>query len=128
MADRLAAVVVLNRDFTSALTPTVIQHTPSAPKPRVQVFLDPPYRTDTGRKPTMYVSDMDASSQDTAERAYAWAVEHGERYAVAYAMHEGDFPVPDGWDTVTMSFRKGRTAARDCVMFSPAAQIQGRLL
>ena len=127
LAERLAQVVVLNRDFTSALTPSVIQQTPTAPQPRVQVFLDPPYRTDTGRRSILYHSDTDGSSQSTAERAYAWAVEHGEKYAVAYAMHQGDFPVPQGWEEVVMNFAQGRSGVRDCVMFSPPAQTQARL-
>ena len=53
------------------------------------------------------------------------AVEHGERYRVAYCMHEGDFPIPPGWTAETMGFSGHRDAAKkekavDQVIFSPA--------
>ena len=125
LQERLAAVVVLNRGWESAVTPTLLMHTPTSPKPPVGIFLDPPYRTDTGRRVTLYDSDILGNSDDVAERAYAWAVEHGGIYRIAYACHEGDFPVPPGWDSLSRPFGGIRTPNRrakqqDMIMFSPA--------
>ena len=121
LAQRLARVVVLNRSWESALSPTLLMHTPSAPKPPVGIFLDPPYLT-RDRKDTIYTSDWQDAPDAPALASYEWAVKHGETYRIAYACHEGDFPIPDGWDTVTMTFG-GPNANRDkldMVMFSPA--------
>ena len=129
IAERLARCIILNRSWESALTDSVLQQTPSSPKPSVGVFLDPPYRTqrkDGGKRSTgLYQGDTEAASDDVAAATYAWAVEHGERYRVAYCMHEGDFPVPDGWTAETMGFSGHRDAAKkekavDQVIFSPA--------
>ena len=132
LAQRLERVVVLSRDFQSALTPTLLQQTTTGPKPPVCVFLDPPYRTTTGRKDNLYGSDLDGSSEDAAIRAYEWAVENGGRpgFKVAYAMYEGDFALPDGWDIehLSMAGYGGGKERRDCVIFSPAARVQGRLI
>ena len=125
---RLQNVFVLNRDWSSAVTPTLLQHTPSSPKPPVGVFLDPPYRTDTGRSDSLYSGDHEAT--DVAVAAYDWAVEHGGVYRIAYACHEGDFDVPDGWTAETLSMGHAREGAIDMVMFSPACvgARQGTLL
>ena len=45
IAERLARCIILNRSWEWALTDSVLQQTPSSPKPQVGVFLDPPYRT-----------------------------------------------------------------------------------
>ena len=128
IAERLAGVIILNRSWESALTDSVLQQTPSSPKPSVGVFLDPPYRTqrkDGGKRSTgLYQGDTTAASDDVAAATYAWAVEHGERYRVAYCMHEGDFPIPPGWTAETMGFSGHRDAAKkekavDQVIFSP---------
>ena len=121
---RLARVVVLNRSWESAVTPTLLMHTATAPKPPVGILLDPPYRIDTGRTNNQYVGD----TGDAAHDAYAWAVQHGDIYRIAYAMHVGDFPVPDGWRMETMSFANARDGQRDCVIFSPACGGQHRML
>ena len=118
LQDRLSRVVTLNRSWEHAVTPTLLMHTPSSPKPPVAVFLDPPYRTDR-RSTGLYGSDLDGTSDDVAVAAYRWAVEHGEVYRIAYACHEGDFELPEGWTVETMSFRKGGDGREDCVMFSP---------
>ena len=129
IAERLARVIILNRGWEWALTDSVLQQTPSSPKPAVGVFLDPPYRTqrkDGGKRSTgLYQGDNAAASDAVAAATYAWALEHGDRYRVAYCMHEGDFPVPDGWTAETMGFSGHRDAAKkekavDQVMFSPA--------
>ena len=126
---RLARVIILNRSWESALTDSVLQQTPSSPKPEVGVFLDPPYRTtrrDGGKRSTgLYQGDASGASDDVAAASYKWAVEHGERYRIAYCMHEGDFDVPPGWTVETMGFSGHRDAAKkessvDCVIFSPA--------
>lgn len=126
LQERLARVVVLNRPWQSALTPTMLQHTPTGPKPPVAVFVDPPYRTDTGRHATIYGSDMDGSSDDAAVASYRWAVENGERFRVAYCCGDGDFPVPAGWSTLDVSFGgirvEARRGRRDLIMFSPACR------
>ena len=131
LAARFERVITLNRDWTAAVTPTALQHTPSSPKPEVAVFLDPPYRTTTGRADTLYHADFEGSSEDTAVAAYQWAVEHGEVYRIAYCCQVGDFEVPAGWDSVVYGQPQGREGAADLVMFSPRCKPkakQGALL
>ena len=131
LAQRFARVITLNRDWTSAVTPTVLQHTPSSPKPPVGILLDPPYRTTTGRSDTLYHSDFRGESESVAEAAYVWAVEHGEVYRIAYCCHVDDFPVPEGWRVADYPLAQGRAGAADRVMYSPACEVpaeQGRLI
>ena len=120
---RLKAVVVLNRDWRSALTPTLLQQTPSSPKSPVGVLLDPPYLTDS-RERRLYSSDLAGSSDQAARQCYDWALQHGDRFRIAYCCHAGDFDVPPGWDVLETSFtgirREDRRHRRDLVMFSPA--------
>ena len=113
---------MLNRSWESAVTPSLLQQTPSAPKPPVGIFLDPPYLTHD-RDATLYQGD--AQADDVARKALAWAIEHGERYRIAYACGAEHFDVPDGWESQSLSFAGIRDEARrakqrDCVMFSPA--------
>ena len=122
--ERLKGVIVLNRSWESALTPTLLMHTPSSPKPPVGILLDPPYITDD-RQAELYGSDADGSSTSTAQAAYLWAVENGGRFRIAYCCHVGDFPVPEGWDSHVSAFggikdEARRAARQDLVMFSPA--------
>ncbi|MYA40600.1 MAG: DNA adenine methylase [Gemmatimonadetes bacterium] len=123
ICDRMAAVVVLNRSWESALTPTMLQHTPSGPKPPVGVMLDPPYITDD-RSPNLYQSDRDGTSDSVALAAWEWALEHGDAFRVAYCCHEGDVDVPNRWEATTTSVagitRTDRRHRRDMVIFSPA--------
>ena len=132
ICDRMVAVVVLNRPWESALTPTMLQHSPSGPKPPVGVMLDPPYTTD-GRRANIYQSDCDGTSKSVALAAWEWALEHGDVFRVAYCCHEGDISVPDGWDAMTTSMagitRTDRRHRRDMVVFSPAclSEPQGSL-
>ena len=129
LAKRLERVVVLNRSWESAVTPSLLQQTPSAPKPPVGIFLDPPYLTDD-RDASLYHGDADADA--VARAAYEWAVAHGEHFRIAYACHAGDFPVPDGWQFETLSFAgirdPERRQKRDLMMFSPACRGQLSLL
>ena len=133
LAQRLSRVIVLNRSWESAVTDSVLQQTPSSPKPVVAVFLDPPYRTANGRSTGLYVGDKAGASDDVATASYEWAVEHGAKYRIAYACHLGDFPVPDGWEVESRGFSGHRDAkkkaeSQDCVLFSPACvQAQGSL-
>ena len=123
---RLKSVVVLNRGWESALTPTMIQQTPSGANATVGVLLDPPYRLDTGRNGGIYVGDDTGDSTDVAVESYRWAVEHGDSYRIAYCCHEHDFVVPDGWTQITKSLAGIRNAERshvqDQIMFSPACE------
>ena len=132
LAARLQRVIVLNRDWRSAVTPSVLAQTPTGPKPPVGILLDPPYITEE-RSSEVYGSDMDGTSSDVAADAWKWAQEHGDRYRIAYCCHEGDVEVPDGWDAETETFAGIRDAKRrdrrDMVLFSPACEskAQGKL-
>lgn len=125
LAQRLARVVVLNRSWESAVTPTLMQHTPAGPKPMCAVFLDPPYLTGE-RKKGMYQSDKDDDPDKAARDSYEWAVEHGGRYRIAYCAHADDFPLPAGWEEITETLGgirvKERRHRRDAVYFSPACE------
>ena len=132
LSDRLKRVIVLNRDWRSAVTPSLLVDTPTGPGEAATrcVLLDPPYRTDR-RKANLYGSDAAGTSDDAAVASYEWALKHGERYRIAYCCHADDFPVPDGWEAMTRGFKGRRTGASgtvDMVMFSPACVLpQARL-
>ena len=126
LQDRLATVVVLNRSWESTVTPTLLCHTATGLKPDVGILMDPPYLTDS-RHLDIYGSDLAGTSDRAAVESYRWAVEHGDRFRIAYCAHEGDFPIPDGWDTVSSTFGGIRnadrhTTRRDLIMFSPACR------
>ena len=131
LAQRLAGVVVLNSDWQSAVTPTLLQHTSTSAKPHVGIFLDPPYRTEN-RMIDAYQSDLKGASNHAATQSYLWAVKYGSAYRIAYCCRENDFPVPEGWDAQTMSFGaihdpERKTNTRDLVMFSPACMPREQL-
>lgn len=134
--ERLKGVIVLNRSWQSALTPTLLMHTPTSPKPPVGILMDPPYLTGD-RQSELYGSDADGTSDSVAEAAYRWAtgtfeneikgyhgIPRGEMFRIAYCCHEGDFPVPEGWTTIESTFGgirvKANRSKRDLIMFSPA--------
>ena len=123
IAHRLKRVIVLNRSWESALTPTLLQQTATSPKPPVRIFMDPPYLT-IDRESTLYQSDADGHSEDVAQTSYDWAVANAERpgFIIAYCCHDGDFTLPAGWEKVTKAFRGIKKAERrskaDCIMFS----------
>ena len=123
IADRLHGVVLLNRPWRSLTSRSMLGDTASHPSTSVAVLVDPPYLTGP-RHAKLYASDHGEDPDAPARESYAWAVEHGERYRVAYCCHAGDFPVPDGWTALEKSFRGvhdgARKGARDQVMFSPA--------
>ena len=85
------------------------------------------------RKDKLYFSDLEGTSDESAIQSYEWALKHGDRYRIAYACHENDFPVPDGWRSHIMEFsgrnphtakqkkeREKKPKPRDMLMFSPA--------
>ena len=118
LARRLSRVSTLNADWSAAVTPRVLDS--NGLGRTVGVFLDPPYRRDTGRTDGLYASD---AAGDPAVESYEWALEHGERYRVVYCCRVGDFPVPDGWDSIEASFKgvhRKSGKPPDLVMFSPA--------
>ena len=133
LATRLERVVILNRDWTSAVTPTILADTPSSPNKVRAVFLDPPYRTED-RETNIYQSDTDGTSDDAAIKSYEWAVENGdkENFKIAYCCHKDDFPVPEGWTFIESSFsgirNEDRKHKRDIVMFSPQCYVEDTLL
>ena len=118
LAERLQNVFVLNRDWESAVTPTLLQQTKNSPKPDVAIFLDPPYRTDKGRKENLYANED--QSTKAAKDSYEWAVAYGDKYRIIYCQHAGDFPVPDGWQAKEQTFSHGREGAVDQILISPA--------
>ena len=124
LAERLKRVVTLNRSWESAVTPSLLSDTATTGDKRRAIFMDPPYLTDD-RNDSIYQSDKDGTSDDVARASWEWSVEHGEKYMIAYACHDGDFDLPDGWDKETLSFagvrRKDKNTKEDCVMFSRPA-------
>ena len=97
---RLARVIILNRSLgKSALTDSVLQQTPIEPEASRSAcsWIHPtaPHgaRTAASGPPACTRATRHGSqSDDVGSRdLQAWAVEHGERYRVAYCMHEGDF-------------------------------------
>ena len=113
LQQRLARVIVLNRSWESAVTPSILSDTASSPDLTRAVFLDPPYPTDK-RQGKLYGKDDEGQA---ATAAYEWAVEHGDRYRIAYCCIPGQFPVPEGWSNWTLK-TKG-AGSTDIVMFSP---------
>ena len=65
--ERLKGVIVLNRSWESALTPTLLMHTPTAPKPPVGILLDPPYLT-VDRQSELYGSPTPTAVAATWQR------------------------------------------------------------
>ena len=128
LAQRLSKVTVFNRDWKSLTSPSVLGNTTTV-SCDVAVFLDPPYITDQ-RSKKIYQSDLDATSDDVAKDCYQWAVDHGDRFKIAYCAHVGDFDLPAGWIEVTAELAGIRNSERkaerrDCIMFSPACARTG---
>ena len=132
LAHRLSGVVVLNRTWQSALTPSLLQQTATGPKPPVGILLDPPYLQDE-RDADIYGSDAVGTSNAAAAESWAWAQANGEKFRIAYCAHVGDVDPPAGWTVETQSFAGIRDPKRrdrlDMVLFSPAciAPPQGSL-
>lgn len=118
LAERLANVIVLNRDWTSFQSPSLLGDLPSSGKdPSTAIFLDPPYAG---------FDDMyGAGSEEPARKSFEWAVANGERYRIAYACGAADFDVPDGWECSVRDFQgirreDRREKSKDMIMYSPA--------
>ena len=118
LAERLRKVLVLSHNWKATVSPVALKQTKlDGPNfPTVGVFLDPPYRSDTGRE-RIYSGDAEAT--EVAAAAYEWALEHGNKYRIAYAMNVDDFPVPDGW-TYQDWPKHLRSRPYDRIIFSPA--------
>ena len=124
LARRLGRVVILNRDWTSAVTPAVLREYQGT-RYSVAIFLDPPYRTGH-RKKTLYQSDMDGTSDSTAEDTWQWAQDHGHKYNIAYACRQGDIDLPADWNSLLLGFagirKRDRKEVKDMVAFSPRCE------
>ena len=119
LADRISQVAIINRPWAACCTPALL-----AEGQNPAIFLDPPYKQEQ-RTDTLY--DNEEQSEDAAVASYDWAVQHGEKYRIAYCCHKDDFPVPTDWEAVEMSFvthnwSKTRKPNKptDLIMFSPA--------
>ena len=129
LQERLKGVIVLNRSWESAVTPTLLMHTPTSQKPSVGILMDPPYKTEE-RSNNLYASDLRGESSAIAVASYKWAVEHGNIYRIAYCAHEGDFEIPEGWRVVTSQLSgisKAERQRQEMVMFSPKCVAERQL-
>ena len=118
LGERLAHVIVLDRSWESALTPTLLMDTPSAPSKTQAIFLDPPYEHND-RSTDIYQSDRDGDLP--ARASYEWALEHGDRYRIAYAAHADDFAFPTDWREKQYRIPGRRRDVRhESIYFSPA--------
>ena len=130
LAERLRRVIVLRRDWTSAVTDTMTMRSERSMK--VGVFLDPPYDTEC-RSRDLYGSDLDGTSAGVAAQCYEWAEKAARErpeMRIAHCCRKGDFPLPEGWREVSRKFsgvrRKDRREAhRDCLMLSPGCLTPG---
>lgn len=127
LAVRLQRVTVLNRPWTSICHSerTILGQSGDEPWPSVAILIDPPYLTDDRTDVYDAAHDGKADADAATRDSYAWAVEHGGRFRIAYCCHAGDFPLPDGWVSSITTFKGVRRADRhaeklDEVMFSPA--------
>ncbi len=121
LQDRLLRVTVLNRDWTSLTSPSVLGNTKTQTS-ETALFLDPPYIT-SDRSQDLYVSDKRGISDKVARECFEWAVKHGEAFRIAYCCTQGDFDLPDGWTEYLQSYggikREDKREKMDCIMFSP---------
>lgn len=124
LAHRLKQVIVLNRPWTSAVTPAALAARAGG---IVAILLDPPYVT-SGRS-KLYEADADADEVNrVAREAYEWALEHGDQYRIAYCHTLGSFEFPDGWEVLSKTYTGTNVDARtvDAIAFSPKCQRPGR--
>ena len=129
LQERLKAVIVLNRSWESAVTPTLLMHTPTSQKPSVGILMDPPYKTEE-RSNNLYASDLSGESNAIAIASYKWAVENGDIYRIAYCAHEGDFEVPEGWQVEISNLtgiKKAERQRSEMVIFSPKCVAERQL-
>ena len=124
LQQRLARVIVFARPWQSGVTTAALADSRSSPEKLVRaVYLDPPYPAEN-RMADIYGKDDNGKA---AEESFQWAVEHGERYRIAYSCNSGDFEVPAGWTSLAFG-RCGQdveTRIPDLTMFSPACRPSG---
>ena len=124
IARRLKRVIVLNRPWTSAVTPAALAAKGGG---EIAVFLDPPYVTDGRAK--LYEADGDAGAVNrTARESYEWALAHGSAYRIAYCMTTGSFAFPDDWELVEWTYTGDNldTRTTESIAFSPRCLRPGR--
>ena len=133
LSERLHAVIVLNRQWKSALTPTILADTPSSPGFTRAIFLDPPYLL-TDRRRRLYPTDAEDPEAAAARESWQWALDNGHRkdYRIAYCCRVGDFYFPETWECVTNTMsgikRPDRRHRLEAVYFSPSCnRAQGEL-
>ena len=126
LSQRLKNVIVLNRSWESAITPTILGDTDHHSQSVRAVFLDPPYLL-TNRISTLYQTETQDTTDKAARDSYNWAVSRGNNsgYRIAYCCAEGDFDIPPGWASINQAFSGIRNSARrserrEIIMFSPA--------
>ena len=127
--ERLRLVTAFYRGWESGVSKIMTMHHESKAKktPLIcGVFLDPPYLTSEGNRSDLYESDCQSDPDKAAHDSYEWAVEHGkqERFRIAYCCRRGDFPLPEGWSELVVSFagvKKGERSDKhkDHIMLSP---------
>ena len=88
LAERLARVVVLNRDWKAAVAPAMLREHGKR-ETTTAVFL--------------CQSDRDRTSEDATQEAWEWSRWMGEKYRIAYACREGEVEPPKGWETLAES-------------------------
>ena len=124
LARRLKQVIILNSEWTSAVTPAALAARAGG---IVAVLLDPPYVT-AGRA-KLYDADADAEKTNrVARESYEWALKHGDEYRVAYCHTAGSFAFPDGWEVLTKRYTGANDEERtvDAIAFSPKCIRPGR--
>ena len=93
LQNRLFRVVVLNRDWRSCTSPTMLGEHDERPGLIRGIFLDPPYIMDGVRDAGVYASDADKTSDSTARAALEWALTLADRpgFKVAYCCYGFEF-------------------------------------
>ena len=117
LARRLKQVVVLNRPWTSAVTPAALAARAGGV---VAILLDPPYVT-AGRS-KIYEQDGDAAAvNQVSDAAYGWSLGHGLKYRIAFCHTAGSYDFPAGWIIRTKKYTGDQSKRRteDAIAFSP---------
>ena len=102
LAERLARVVVLNRDWKAAVAPAMLR--------------------EHGKRETTTAVFLDGTSEDATQEAWEWSRWMGEKYRIAYACREGEVEPPKGWEKLAESewtISPDGAGGRETVLFSP---------
>ena len=110
LSKHLEKVIVLNRSWESAVTPTILGDTDSSPSSIRAVFLDLPCLT-VNRHSRLYQSDCEDTAEKAACDSYEWAVSRGDdpNYKIAYCCAEGNVDILPGWSSISQVFSGIRT-------------------